>query len=369
MFIGGFCYNGAFFIINRIWLVSDTIPTQEAIKQTLDEGLAALAAAQDLQALEAVRQTFFAKKGRFSLLMQALGRVSAQERPQVGKWVNDAKTSLQTALAEKTALLQEAALQEKLAAEKVDVTLSGRGSFIGGVHPVTLARQRIERWFEGLGFEIKHGPEIEDDFHNFAALNIPEHHPARAMQDTFYFDAQTVLRTHTSNVQIRTLEQTPPPLRFIAAGRVYRSDSDVTHTPMFHQVEGMVIDEKTTFADLKGVLVHFLRDFFAREDLAVRFRPSFFPFTEPSAEVDIACMMCGGEGCRVCKQTGWLEVLGCGMVHPNVLKNVGLDSARFQGFAFGMGVERLAMLRYGVNDLRLFFENDVRFLRQFRGES
>ncbi len=300
--------------------------------------------------------------------MQALGRVSAQERPQVGKWVNDAKTSLQTALAEKTTQLQEAALQEKLAAEKVDVTLSGRGSFIGGLHPVTLARQRIERWFEGLGFEIKHGPEIEDDFHNFAALNIPEHHPARAMQDTFYFDAQTVLRTHTSNVQIRTLKQTPPPLRFIAAGRVYRSDSDVTHTPMFHQVEGMVIDEKTTFADLKGVLVHFLRDFFAREDLAVRFRPSFFPFTEPSAEVDIACMMCGGEGCRVCKQTGWLEVLGCGMVHPNVLKNVGLDSARFQGFAFGMGVERLAMLRYGVNDLRLFFENDVRFLRQFRGE-
>ncbi len=330
--------------------------------------MAALSVADDLVAIDAVKNTYLSKKGLFSQFMQLLGKVSAEERPKIGKWVNDAKSAFQQALAEKTQMLQEQALAAKLKAEQVDITLPGQQIFCGGLHPVTLARQRIEDWFTTLGFDVKYGPEIEDDFHNFEALNIPEHHPARAMQDTFYFDAKTVLRTHTSNVQIRTMEQEKPPLRFIAPGRVYRSDSDVTHTPMFHQVEGMVIDTNITFADLKGVLSHFLRDFFEQEQLAIRFRPSFFPFTEPSAEVDIGCMMCHGEGCRVCKQTGWLEVLGCGMVHPKVLKNVGLDSRKFQGFAFGMGIERLAMLRYGVTDLRMFFENDVRFLRQFRYE-
>jgi phenylalanyl-tRNA synthetase alpha chain len=225
--------------------------------------------------------------------------------------------------------------------------------------------ERIEALFTSIGFAVAEGPEIEDDYHNFEALNIPAHHPARAMHDTFYFDAHRLLRTHTSPVQIRTMEHQQPPVRVIAPGRVYRCDSDVTHTPMFHQVEGLLVDEGVSFADLKGVLDEFLRSFFER-DLAVRFRPSYFPFTEPSAEVDIQCVICGGNGCRVCKDTGWLEVLGCGMVHPAVFKHVGVDTERFAGYAFGMGVERLAMLRYGVNDLRLFFENDLRFLQQFR---
>ena len=225
--------------------------------------------------------------------------------------------------------------------------------------------RRIEKLFEPLGFSVAEGPEIEDDFHNFEALNIPAHHPARAMHDTFYFDAHTLLRTHTSPVQVRVMEKQQPPLRIIAPGRVYRCDSDLTHTPMFHQVEGLLIDENASFANLKGVIDDFLHRFFERDDLAVRFRPSYFPFTEPSAEVDIQCVMCAGSGCRVCGQSGWLEVLGCGMVHPNVLEQVGIDNERYNGFAFGMGVERLAMLRYGVNDLRLFFENDLGFLEQF----
>lgn len=269
---------------------------------------------------------------------------------------------MQQALDRKLSDLQAATLRDRLQAERVDISLPGRRLPEGGLHPVTLTRMRIEDWFARLGFSVEEGPEIEDDFHNFTALNIPEHHPARAMQDTFYFDAATVLRTHTSNVQIRTLESRQPPLRFIAPGRVYRSDSDMTHTPMFHQVEGMVIDKDSTFADLKGILIHFLRDFFGREDLQVRFRPSFFPFTEPSAEVDIA-FFAEGENPL---QAKWLEVLGCGMVHPQVLVNVGINPDEYQGYAFGMGIERLAMLRYGVNDLRMFFENDVRFLRQFR---
>lgn len=344
------------------------MPIKDALEKTLAKGLAAVAAAENLSAVETVKNTYLAKKGLFSEFMQSLGKASPEERPKIGKLVNDAKVTLQTALADKLRLLEEAALEKRLASEQVDISLPGRRCFQGGLHPVTLTRQRIEDWFAGVGFEVKRGPEIEDDFHNFEALNIPEHHPARAMQDTFYFDAKTVLRTHTSNVQIRTLGQEKPPLRFIAPGRVYRSDSDVTHTPMFHQVEGMAIDSEITFADLKGTLVYFLRDFFDNDDLPVRFRPSFFPFTEPSAEVDIGCQMCVGEGCRVCKQTGWLEVLGSGMVHPNVLQNVGIDSKKFQGFAFGMGIERLAMLRYGVNDLRLFFDNDWRFLQQFHDE-
>ena len=244
------------------------------------------------------------------------------------------------------------------------MTLSGRNSEAGGVHPVNRTLRRIESYFGQMGFSVAEGPEVEDDFHNFTALNIPEHHPARAMHDTFYFDAGRLLRTHTSPVQVRVMENAEPPYRIIAPGRVYRCDSDLTHTPMFHQVEGLLIDESTTFVDLKGVLYEFVTHFFEK-DLGVRFRPSYFPFTEPSAEVDIECVMCSGKGCRVCSHTGWLEILGCGMVHPKVLESVGVDSEKYTGFAFGMGVERLTMLRYGVNDLRLFFENDLNFLKQF----
>ena len=338
------------------------VSLQSALSETLAQALDALNAARDLAALDQVKNTYLAKKGIFAAHMQLLGKASAEERPALGKLINDARDSLQQALDRKLADLQAAALRDRLQAERVDISLPGRRLPEGGLHPVTLTRMRIEDWFARLGFSVEEGPEIEDDFHNFTALNIPEHHPARAMQDTFYFDAATVLRTHTSNVQIRTLESRQPPLRFIAPGRVYRSDSDMTHTPMFHQVEGMVIDKDSTFADLKGILIHFLRDFFGREDLQVRFRPSFFPFTEPSAEVDIAFFAEGEDPL----QAKWLEVLGCGMVHPQVLVNVGINPDEYQGYAFGMGIERLAMLRYGVSDLRMFFENDVRFLRQFR---
>ncbi|HET8902661.1 MAG TPA: phenylalanine--tRNA ligase subunit alpha, partial [Saccharospirillum sp.] len=257
-----------------------------------------------------------------------------------------------------------AALSQRLAEEKVDVTQPGRRQGKGGLHPVTQTLRRMESFFTAIGYDVAVGPEIEDDYHNFEALNIPSHHPARAMHDTFYFDATTLLRTHTSPVQVRTMEAGEPPFRVICPGRVYRCDSDLTHTPMFHQMEGLMIDTDVSFADLKGTVEEFLRVFFEKE-LAVRFRPSYFPFTEPSAEVDIECVMCRGDGCRVCSQTGWLEVMGCGMVHPNVLAASNIDSTTYKGFAFGMGVERLAMLRYGVNDLRLFFENDLKFLRQF----
>ena len=253
-----------------------------------------------------------------------------------------------------------------IASEKLDVTLPGRGQGLGGLHPVTRTLERLCSLLCQIGFEVVEGPEVEDDYHNFEALNIPAHHPARTTMDTFYFDTHTLLRTHTSPVQIRTMKRRPPPLRIIAPGRVYRCDSDLTHTPMFHQVEGLMVDEDVSFADLKGVLEDLMRNFFEQEDLALRFRPSYFPFTEPSAEVDIRCVMCRGGGCRVCGESGWLEVLGCGMVHPRVFEHVGIDSERYTGFAFGLGVERLSMLRYGVNDLRIFFENDVRFLAQFR---
>lgn len=337
---------------------------QTALSETLSAALGELEAAADLAALDLVKNTYLAKKGVFAAHMQMLGKADADERPALGKLINEARDTLQQALERKQAALQDAALRDRLQAEQVDITLPGRRLPEGGLHPVTLTRMRIEDWFARLGFAVEEGPEIEDDFHNFTALNIPEHHPARAMQDTFYFNANTVLRTHTSNVQIRTMENQKPPLRFIAPGRVYRSDSDMTHTPMFHQVEGMVIDRESTFADLKGILIHFLRDFFGRGDLQVRFRPSFFPFTEPSAEVDIAFFAEGQDPL----QAKWLEVLGCGMVHPQVLANVGINPEEYQGYAFGMGIERLAMLRYGVNDLRMFFDNDVRFLRQFRAQ-
>jgi phenylalanyl-tRNA synthetase alpha chain len=325
---------------------------------------AAIAAADDLQVLDQLRVDYLGKKGVLTEQMKALGQLSAEERPAAGQLINQAKAEVQQAIEARKQGLEQARLNARLASETIDVSLPGRGQQRGGLHPVSITMERIEALFAQLGFSVAEGPEIEDDFHNFTALNIPETHPARAMHDTFYFDAHTLLRTHTSPVQVRVMEGNQPPLRVIAPGRVYRCDSDLTHTPMFHQVEGLLVDEQVSFADLKGILDDFLRNFFEQE-LKVRFRPSYFPFTEPSAEADIQCVICGGDGCRVCSHTGWLEVLGCGMVHPEVFKQVGIDSERYTGFAFGMGVERLAMLRYGVNDLRLFFENDLRFLQQF----
>ncbi|MFU8765348.1 MAG: phenylalanine--tRNA ligase subunit alpha [Haliea sp.] len=336
----------------------------ENLKPLVEEAKAAIAAATDSAALEQLRVDFLGKKGRMTELLKGLGKLSAEERPAAGALINVAKQALQDLIAERKAVLETAAVAEKLARETLDVTLPGRGQSTGGIHPVTRTIERMEDFFGAVGFEVVEGPEIEDDYHNFEALNIPAHHPARAMHDTFYVDPTTVLRTHTSPVQVRVMENNQPPLRVICPGRVYRCDSDLTHTPMFHQVEGLLVDERSSFADLKGLIEDFLRVFFEK-DLAVRFRPSYFPFTEPSAEVDIQCVNCSGAGCRVCSQTGWLEVMGCGMVHPRVLETSGIDPERYTGFAFGMGVERLAMLRYGVNDLRLFFENDLRFLEQF----
>ena len=338
---------------------------QQELNNLVIKAQKAVDAADDLVKLDFVRVQYLGKKGELTKQMQNLGKLAPDDRREAGKIINTAKQSVEQAIEQRREVLTKAELDAKLVAEAIDVTLPGRGQQSGGLHPVTRTLQRIEGLFSQLGFEIAEGPEIEDDFHNFEALNIPESHPARAMHDTFYIDEHTVLRTHTSPVQIRVMAENKPPLRVIAPGRVYRCDSDLTHTPMFHQVEGLLVDDKVTFADLKGILDEFLRNFFER-DLAVRFRPSYFPFTEPSAEADIQCVMCGGEGCRVCSHTGWLEILGCGMVHPNVLAHVNIDSEKYTGFAFGLGVERMAMLRYGVNDLRLFFENDLRFLRQFR---
>ncbi|RUM79748.1 MAG: phenylalanine--tRNA ligase subunit alpha [Candidatus Thioglobus sp.] len=325
-----------------------------------------MAAAESLKELDDLRVKFLGKKGELTALLKGLGKLSKEERPKMGEAINQAKVNLQNLLTDRKNHLETLELEKRLLKEKIDVSLPGRNVEMGGLHPVTITLNRIQSLFAKNGFEVEVGPEIEDDFHNFTALNIPEHHPARAMHDTFYFDESTVLRTHTSPVQIRTMENKKPPLRIIAPGRVYRCDSDITHTPMFHQVEGLIVDKDANFAQLKGLLIDFLRAYFEKEDLQVRFRPSYFPFTEPSAEADIECVICGGEGCRVCKKTGWLEVLGCGVVHPNVLNSVDVDAEEFTGLAFGMGVERLAMLRYGVNDLRLFFENDIRFLKQFK---
>jgi len=321
-------------------------------------------AASHEQALDKVRVHYLGKTGQLTQQLKKLGNLPKEDRPRAGQAINEAKKSLQQAIEARRQDLQHQALQARLQSERVDVTLPGRGQAVGGLHPVTRTLERIERLFASAGFAVAEGPEIEDDYHNFEALNIPSHHPARAMHDTFYFDEHLLLRTHTSPVQIRVMENAGPPFKIIAPGRVYRCDSDLTHTPMFHQVEGFMVDNDVSFADLKGILYDFLSGFFEQE-CKLRFRPSYFPFTEPSAEVDIACVMCGGEGCRVCGRSGWLEVLGCGMIHPEVFRHVGIDSEEYTGYAFGMGVERLAMLRYGVNDLRLFFENDLRFLRQF----
>lgn len=329
------------------------------------EALAEFAALNQMAELEQVKARYLGKTGLLTEQMKQLGKLSAEQRPAAGAHINQAKEQIQQALEACRDALRQAELDSQLAADTLDVTLPGRGQGSGGLHPVTRTLARIQALFASLGFEVAEGPEIETDFYNFTALNIPENHPARAMHDTFYVDDKHLLRTHTSPVQIRYMQENAPPLKIIAPGRVYRCDSDVTHTPMFHQVEGLWVDEDASFAALKGVLADFMQRFFERDDLKVRFRPSFFPFTEPSAEMDIACVMCGGDGCRVCSHTGWLEVLGCGMVHPNVLGHVNVDSEKYLGFAFGMGVERLAMLRYSVDDLRLFFANDLRFLKQF----
>ena len=338
----------------------------QALDDLKAEAIAAIESAEDSAALEKLRVEWLGKKGRVTDLLKSLGQLNADERPKVGAEINAVKQVLNEQISERKETLQQAAIAAQLSAEALDVTLPGRREDLGALHPITRTIDRMSDYFAGLGFEVVEGPEIEDDYHNFEALNIPAHHPARAMHDTFYIDDTHVLRTHTSGVQVRTMETREPPLRVICPGRVYRCDSDLTHSPMFHQVEGLLIDEDVSFGQLKGIIQDFLHAFFEQDALAVRFRPSYFPFTEPSAEVDIQCVKCAGEGCRICSGTGWLEVMGCGMVHPRVLEMSGVDTERFQGFAFGMGVERLAMLRYGIGDLRLNFENDLRFLAQFR---
>ena len=320
--------------------------------------------ADSLLLLDQVRVQYLGKKGLVTEQMKSLGALTGDERKAAGAKINLIRDQLVEAIDARRDVLEAQALTTRLASETIDVTLQGRGQQIGGLHPVTLTLRRMSALFSRIGFETVEGPEVEDDYHNFEALNIPASHPARAMHDTFYFDEHMLLRTHTSPVQVRIMESQTPPLRVIAPGRVYRCDSDLTHTPMFHQVEGFLVDRDVSFADLRGILYEFLKLFFEK-DVAVRFRPSYFPFTEPSAEVDIACVICDGQGCRVCKQTGWLEVMGCGMIHPRVFEAVNIDAEVYSGFAFGLGVERMAMLRYGINDLRLFFENDLRFLRQF----
>jgi phenylalanyl-tRNA synthetase alpha chain len=325
----------------------------EQLQQILDQALKQFAEISDEAELEQVKARYLGKEGSLTVLLKGLGKLSAEQRPAAGARINQVKQGIEAALQQRRDALQQNKLAQKLAAESLDVTLPGRGLGTGGLHPVTRTLERIEQLFHSLGFATASGPEIERDFYNFTALNIPENHPARAMHDTFYIDPQHVLRTHTSPVQVHYMETHQPPLKIISPGRVYRVDSDATHSPMFHQVEGLWVDEEVSFANLKGVVQDFLQRFFEQDDLQVRFRPSFFPFTEPSAEIDMSW------------NGGWLEIGGCGMVHPNVLKHVNIDSEKYLGFAFGLGVERLAMLRYGVNDLRLFYESDLRFLKQF----
>lgn len=332
------------------------------------QALAAVSAASQLSDIETLRVRYLGKKGEITALLKGLGQVSQEDRPKMGALINAVKVEVDQAIVERRQVLEIEAEDQSAAANAIDVTLPGRGAGLGALHPVTLVLDRIEAFFKSVGFDTVYGPEIEDDYHNFEALNLPEHHPARAMHDTFYISDSVLLRTHTSPVQVRTMESREPPFRIICPGKTYRVDPpDPSHLPMFHQVEGLMVDEACSFADLKGIITEFLRVFFERDDLKVRFRPSYFPFTEPSAEVDVQCVHCLGKGhCRVCSSTGWLEVMGSGMVHPRVLEMSGIDSERFLGFAFGMGPERLAMLRYGVSDMRHFVDNDLRFLEQFR---
>lgn len=326
----------------------------QELEAILGDAQLAVSGSDDLAALDEIRVKYLGKQGALTAVLKTLGKLPADERPAAGKAVNEAKQRVGGWIQVRRDALSTAALNAQLEGERIDVTMPGRGQNTGGLHPITRTLQRVEEFFRLAGFEVAQGPEVEDDYHNFEALNIPAHHPARAMHDTFYFDDGRVLRTHTSPVQIRVMKDSEPPFRVIAPGRVYRCDSDQTHSPMFHQIEGLMVGEDISFAHLKGILNDFLKSFFERDDLQVRFRPSYFPFTEPSAEVDIM------------GPNGWLEILGSGMVHPKVLENVGVDSERYTGFAFGMGAERLAMLRYGVTDLRPFFDNDLRFLEQFR---
>ncbi|WP_133139336.1 phenylalanine--tRNA ligase subunit alpha [Legionella genomosp. 1] len=337
--------------------MQDIVELQEKAAKAVQE-------ANSIQILEAIRIDYLGKKGLLTEILKSLAHLSAEDKPKVGQLVNLAKRELNSLIENKLIDLKEIALQQKLRDERIDISLPGRNTQSGSLHPVTQVKQRVNDYFSRLGFDIVTGPEVETEFYNFEALNIPGHHPARAMHDTFYFGDGHLLRTHTSPVQIRTMEERQPPMRLIAPGRVYRCDSDLTHTPMFHQVEGLLIDKTATLSQLRGLLHDFFADFFGRE-LALRFRPSYFPFTEPSAEVDIECTQCSGKGCRSCKFTGWLEVLGCGMVHPNVLKAVNISPEHYQGWAFGMGMDRLAMLYFGIDDLRMMFENDLSFLKQF----
>jgi phenylalanyl-tRNA synthetase alpha chain len=340
------------------------IDSAQDLPSLVDAARVEIGACASIDDLEQVRVRLLGKKGVITEQLKSLGAMDPEAKKAAGARINAAKSAITGALDARRAELDAQVLAAQLASDSIDVTLPGRGQPIGGLHPLTRVRRRIEQIFRAAGFSVADGPDIEDDWHNFEALNIPANHPARAMHDTFYFPDGRLLRTHTSPVQIRVLEEQKPPIRVIVPGRVYRMDSDMTHTPMFNQVEGLVIDEGITFANLKAVLHGFMQALFER-DVKMRLRPSYFPFTEPSAEVDISCVACGGSGCRVCKQTGWLEVAGCGVVHPNVLKAVNIDPEKYTGYAFGMGIDRLTMLRYDVGDIRMYFENDLRFLRQF----
>lgn len=339
------------------WYVQD-------LEQILQEAVSELSTVSDIKAVEEVKVQFLGKKGRLTDVLKSLGKLSPEERPLFGQKVNEIKEKLEGLFNEHRHRLKQALIEKQIAEEMVDVTLPGRRLSLGTLHPITQTVNSLKSIFAKMGFTFMEGPEIEDDYHNFVALNIPESHPARAMQDTFYFADGSLLRSQTSTVQVRALKTLPLPLRIIAMGRVYRRDFDLTHTPMFNQIECLMVDEKISFADLKGMLRLFLTEFFETE-IAMRFRPSYFPFTEPSAEVDISCIKCAQSGCRICKGTGWLEVLGCGMVHPHVLKEAGIDTERYRGFAFGAGIDRLTMLKLGISDLRALFENDLRFLKQF----
>lgn len=337
---------------------------QQDLEKMVSAAHQAINAVDDLQALDEIRVQYLGKKGTLTDLLKGLGALSPEERPKIGQLVNEAKEKIREQIDIRSQNLLQNQLQQKLEVQRTDVTLPGRGETLGTAHPLSQVRERVETIFKSMGFKIIEGPEIESEYYNFTALNIPEHHPARAMQDTFYLEDGNLLRTHTSPTQIHVMETQKPPIRILTPGRVFRHEYDHTHTPMFHQFEMLMIDEHTTMSDLKGILSDFLNQFF-ESDFGLRFRASYFPFTEPSAEVDIQCVKCRGAGCRICKGTGWLEILGCGMVHPNVLAACNIDSERYQGCAFGMGIERLAMLYYGIDDIRLLFENDLRFLRQF----
>ena len=337
---------------------------REDLKALRERVEAELRKAETEEELQEIRTRYLGRKGLLTGLLRNIGNVPSEERPQFGRQCNEVKETLSAGIDQLLAGLASSKKEELLQRERLDVTLPGRGVRHGRLHPVTQVREEICRIFAGLGFSVVEGPEVELDYYNFEALNIPKDHPARDMQDTFYVEDNIVLRTHTSPVQVRIMEKRKPPVRILSPGRVYRRDSDISHTPMFHQIEGLLVDRGITFGDLKGVLTVFLKQVFG-EDTALRFRPSFFPFTEPSAEVDIRCVMCSGRGCRVCGQSGWLEILGSGMVDPEVFKNVGYDPEEFTGFAFGLGLERIAMLKFGISDIRLFFESDMRFLEQF----